>query len=49
MITWQNFLKNFAVFCGQSKTAGAKTCFKKRASRVVQLLISYCTSSTEQN
>jgi len=37
--------KTLRFFCGQSKTAGEKTCFEKRASRVVQLLIRYCTFS----
>ncbi len=39
--------KTLQFFCGQSKTAGEKTCFEKRTSRVVQLLIRYCTSSAK--
>jgi hypothetical protein len=39
--------KTLQFFCGRSKTASEKTCFEKRASRVVRLLISYCTSSAK--
>jgi hypothetical protein len=37
--------KTLQFFCGQNKTAGEKTYFEKRAFRVVQLLIRYCTFS----